>query len=58
MNFSKIEKLHYIFSSSWWRYGKEERKMTDFEKELEMLDEVETLDSPACIIGPFFFVSD
>ena len=37
-----------------WKGG----EMTDFEKELEMLDEVETLDSPACIIGPFFFVSD
>lgn len=32
--------------------------MTDFEKDLTELEEMDTVESPACIIGTYFFVSD
>lgn len=32
--------------------------MTDFEKDLMELEEMDNIESPACIIGSYFIVSD
>lgn len=36
---------------------KEIFSMEDFESDLKELDELQPIESPACIIGPYWFVS-